>query len=244
MRRRAFQRCLIGAVSWAACAAATAHYECRMVDGTVISSVQDLSQGSLQAVQVCTPVATQVAITAPFDAVSANGSSPFKAAWPETFGIRIIVRPNWRNPTIAAKLSSEAEPSAAYQELIEQAASRHGVDPLLVRAMMAVESAGQRAAVSPKGARGLMQIMPATGARFGVADASELFNPAVNIDVGVRYLRTLQNLFPARFDLVVAAYNAGESAVLRAGGNVPAYEETKAYVVKVLGRYETLLAQR
>jgi soluble lytic murein transglycosylase-like protein len=117
--------------------------------------------------------------------------------------------------------------------LIDETALAYAVDPLLVRSVMGVESNFNSRAVSPKGAQGLMQLIPATARRFGVSDA---FDARQNIEGGVRYLRYLQDLFPSDLRLSLAAYNAGEGAVARFGG-VPPYRETIDYVEKVKQRY-------
>lgn len=114
------------------------------------------------------------------------------------------------------------------------AARRHGLDPELVLAVVGVESAFRPEAVSPKGARGLMQLMPATAASLGVEDA---FDPEENLDGGVRHLGTLLSLYGGDLERALAAYNAGEGAVDRHGG-VPPYRETREYVKRVLERYE------
>jgi soluble lytic murein transglycosylase-like protein len=119
---------------------------------------------------------------------------------------------------------------AEYRELIERTASQHGIHPDLVFAVAAVESNFNSRAVSEKGAQGLMQLMPETAARFGVADP---FNPAENVLGGVRYMRFLLDLFKGDARLALAAYNAGENAVLGVRG-VPPYPETRRYVEKVL----------
>jgi soluble lytic murein transglycosylase-like protein len=124
-------------------------------------------------------------------------------------------------------------PTSPYGELIHATAQRHGVSPALVAAMMRVESAHDPRALSHKGARGLMQLMPATAARFGVA-VEELYQPERNLEAGVRYLAWLTRRFGEDPVRVIAAYNAGEGAVERFGG-VPPYRETQRYVEKVLG---------
>ena len=116
---------------------------------------------------------------------------------------------------------------------IERVAEEHKVDPALVRAVIEVESAWNPRAVSIKGALGLMQLMPATAARYGVGDA---FDPRQNVSGGTRHLRFLLDLFDNDTRLALAAYNAGENAVTRHKG-VPPYCETRAYVQ----RLETLL---
>ena len=139
---------------------------------------------------------------------------------------------------------------------LRAAAEQQAVDYELLQALIATESGFDAQAVSPKGAVGLMQLMPATASRFGVrADAKrsleqKLADPAVNVPAGTRYLRYLLDLFPGRMDLAVAAYNAGEGAVQKAGNQIPAFKETQNYVRTVLGLYAQLkppapvLAQR
>jgi lysozyme len=103
----------------------------------------------------------------------------------------------------------------------------------LLTAVIAVESGFDERAVSSKGAKGLMQLMPATARRFGVRD---VFAAEQNLRAGAAYLRTLMNQFPENLQLALAAYNAGEGAVLRAGRRIPAFPETQQYVRKVLAR--------
>lgn len=118
-----------------------------------------------------------------------------------------------------------------YGHLIDAVADTHGVDAALVAAMVRVESAFDANAVSRRGARGLMQVMPATAQRFGV-EADQLFDPATNLEVGVRYLRWLQDRFAGNAEHVLAAYNAGENAVDTYEG-LPPYAETQDYVERV-----------
>lgn len=120
-------------------------------------------------------------------------------------------------------------------QLIETKGSAHGVSPNLIRAVMSTESALRRTAVSPKGAQGLMQLMPATAELMGVP-RSQLFDPERNIEAGTRYLAKLQGLFGSNVSLIAAAYNAGEGAVQRFGG-IPPYRETQNYVPQVVGKY-------
>ena len=129
---------------------------------------------------------------------------------------------------------------------LRSASARHGVDYALLQAVIATESGFNTRAVSPRGAVGLMQLMPATASRFGVSgDArrsveQKLVDPATNVAAGTRYLRYLMDLFEGRLDLALAAYNAGEGAVQRAGNRVPAYRETRNYVQSVMGLYALL----
>jgi soluble lytic murein transglycosylase-like protein len=127
--------------------------------------------------------------------------------------------------------------TANLQQHVEQAARVHAIDPALLNAIIAVESDNSRVAVSPKGAIGLMQVLPHTGRRFG---ATDLFNPAQNIEVGARYLRVLAAMFNNDLARVLAAYNAGENAVARFGNRIPPYPETKQYVARVIERYRQL----
>jgi hypothetical protein len=121
---------------------------------------------------------------------------------------------------------------SGYRPLIERAAEQHGVSAALIEAVIHVESNYRPQAVSPKGARGLMQLMPETAARFEVTD---VFDPEQNIRAGTRYLAWLLELFGNDVQLACAAYNAGEKAVLRFGG-VPPYPETQEYVRRVTDR--------
>jgi soluble lytic murein transglycosylase-like protein len=119
------------------------------------------------------------------------------------------------------------------ETLVREAAERHHIDPALVRAVIETESGWNPTAKSPKGALGLMQLIPTTAVRFGVNDA---FSPQQNVDAGVRYLKTLLQRYNGNLDLALAAYNAGEGAVDRAHG-IPAFRETRDYVQKVQNAY-------
>ncbi|WP_343043881.1 lytic transglycosylase domain-containing protein [Marichromatium bheemlicum] len=123
------------------------------------------------------------------------------------------------------------ERRAVYAALISANARRYGLSPALLHAVIRAESAYDPRAVSPVGAQGLMQLMPATAARYGVADS---FDPADNIRGGAAYLRDLLDLFDNDLRLALAGYNAGEGAVLKHGRDIPPYAETQAYVRKVL----------
>jgi soluble lytic murein transglycosylase-like protein len=129
--------------------------------------------------------------------------------------------------------------SRPFHAEIAAAARRHGLEPALVHAVISAESAYRAQAVSHKGARGLMQVMPATGARYGF-DAAALAEPASNIAAGSRYLADLLRMFSGDLPLALAAYNAGEHAVLRHGRRIPPFAETQAYVPKVLQVYDAL----
>lgn len=130
----------------------------------------------------------------------------------------------------------------AMQPYLREAARRHGVDMELLKAVIAVESGYKHDAVSPRGALGLMQITPETGARYAAsaADAQRLLDPRTNVLTGARMLADLIKRF-GRIDAALAAWNAGEGAVRRAGGRVPAIDETQAHVHLVLELYWALL---
>ena len=124
--------------------------------------------------------------------------------------------------------------------LIDQAARAYDIDPLLLHAIARVESRHNIGAISHAGAHGLMQVIVPTARRFGVGQAAELHDPATNLDVSARYLKTLQQRFGNNLPLVLAAYNAGEGAVEKHGRQIPPYRETQSYVRKVLAEYGVL----
>jgi soluble lytic murein transglycosylase-like protein len=134
----------------------------------------------------------------------------------------------------AASAAPAADYSAAVPELVEAAAKKYNIDPLLVHSVIQVESNYNPYAISPKGAQGLMQLMPGTARRFGVSNS---FDPRENIEGGVRYLKYLSELFPHDPRLALAAYNAGEGAVWKYNFQIPPYRETEQYVYKVARKY-------
>lgn len=140
-------------------------------------------------------------------------------------------RPRSRARRLPADLSRRP-----YARLVERAAERHGVDPRLVHALIEVESSYRPDAVSGAGAMGLMQLMPGTAKRYGVADPMD---PEANIEAGTRHIRALLDEFGPLFELdSLAAYNAGEAVVRRHGG-IPPYPQTHRFVRRVL---DTLLS--
>ena len=124
--------------------------------------------------------------------------------------------------------------SARLDQLVRENGARYGVDPYLIFCVMEHESHFRVRAVSPAGARGLMQLMPGTARRFGVRN---VFDPAQNVMGGTRYLKELLRMWGGRVDLALASYNAGEGSVLRYGMKVPPYRETRNYVRLVGARY-------
>jgi soluble lytic murein transglycosylase-like protein len=124
-----------------------------------------------------------------------------------------------------------------FASLIDAAASKYSLDPALLHAVIRAESSYNPSAVSSKGAVGLMQLMPETAARYGVRDR---YDPSENIEGGARYLSELIDMFQSDVRLAVAAYNAGEKNVIKYGNKVPPFQETQAYVARVLNYYHRL----
>lgn len=155
----------------------------------------------------------------------------------------IAAPPPFAEPTSAAHadgLPSKARPATTLQlpaapvevkRVIDDVAAQVGISADLLHAVIATESRYNSRALSPRGAMGLMQLMPATAQRFG---ASDPYAPRDNVLAGASYLKWLMALFQNDIELVLAAYNAGEQAVLKAGGRIPPYAETLAYVPRVL----------
>ena len=152
-------------------------------------------------------------------------------------------------PTVPAKLLAffDVSPnSKVVKHHLREAATLHKVDYELLQALIATESGFDANAVAPKGAMGLMQLMPDTARRFCVeADKKgslekKLFDPKINVKTGTRYLRDLINMFPGQIDLALASYNAGEGAVVKAGNQIPNFKETQAYVKTVMQLYAGL----
>ncbi len=146
-------------------------------------------------------------------------------------------------PTRLLALFDTSPSFTSVRQILRAASNEHDVDYELLQALIAAESGFNHTAVSPKGAIGLMQLMPDTARRYGVDSdrygplERKLTDPKTNIRAGTRYLRDLINMFPGQLDLALAAYNAGEGAVMRAGNQIPNYKETQNYVKNVLGMY-------
>ncbi len=152
-------------------------------------------------------------------------------------------------PPVPAKMLAFFEQSKNYKAvspLLHEASKTHGIDYSLLKALIVTESGFNPNAVSPKGAVGLMQLIPPTAQRYGVTAAKggtieeKLTDPKTNIKAGARYLADLMKKFPGRLELVLAAYNAGEGAVQRAGNKIPNYPETQNYVKTVMQLYTGL----
>jgi len=154
-----------------------------------------------------------------------SGSSPFRLS---------IARGEYRVSGAASSSGGRHKATGDFSPAVERHAKARGLDPNLVHAVIRAESAYRPSAISPKGAVGLMQVMPATGRRFGVED---LESPESNLRAGTAYLRHLLDRFN-NVPLALAAYNAGEGAVIRYGHQIPPYTETQGYVRGILREYQ------
>ena len=227
-------RCSPLALAAAACigapaAQASSWLQCRLADGSDHVLQAQAAAAFVLAVSSCREVEMP-----PRD-VNAGAVSPSSDDPAERTLVRVIEAPAARSRSTSADgLRGMPEPPSALVPWMRAAESRHRIPFALLSAVMFVESRYDPRARSQKGALGLMQLMPSTGQRYGVGDTASLLEPRVNIEVGAAHLRALIDLFPGRLDLALAAYNAGEAAVLRFGGRVPPYEETRAYVRRVL----------
>ena len=172
-----------------------------------------------------------------------------QSGW-ETPALTGMAEPDTGAVVAPLRLLAYFEVSPAYKavkHLIREASQAHGIEPELLQAVMAAESGFDPLPISPRGAVGLMQIMPATAQEHGVSGSklqsveALLTDPRINIHTGARMLAKLQAQFPERLELAVAAYNAGAGAVRRAGRQVPAISETRKYVQTVLQIYQFLL---
>jgi len=205
---------------------------------------------------------SQAALADVWKVVDENGNVQFTNEAPGKRG-QLVISSNGAAPPAADRLPATSAASAAsaqttvavinaspaYQAVhgsLSAAALSYGVDYDLLKALVATESAFNAKAVSPKGAVGLMQIMPTTAQRYGVQSdrgasvSAKLTDPDLNIQTGTRYLADLLRLFGGQTELALAAYNAGEAAVARAGNRIPNYRETQSYVVRVMAIYRLL----
>ncbi len=150
----------------------------------------------------------------------------------------VFIKPRGNTAMTASKsLDGFTTGDARVDSFIVDSGARNGVDPVLLYSVMHQESSFKPGAMSNKGARGLMQLMPLTAARFGVGN---IFDPRQNIEGGARYIRLLLNMFDGDVGLALAGYNAGEGAVLKYGRQVPPYRETKEYVRRISERYNLM----
>ena len=139
--------------------------------------------------------------------------------------------------SVSSSLRAFTTGSDVIDSYITDSATRNGLDPLLIYSVMHQESSFRQRAISPKGASGLMQLMPGTAARYGVTN---IFDPKQNIEGGARYIRFLLDRFDGDLSLTLAGYNAGEGAVEKYGWRIPPYAETQEYVRRISRRYNLL----
>jgi soluble lytic murein transglycosylase-like protein len=137
--------------------------------------------------------------------------------------------------TSARKHMTGLARKAGYDKVVDEVSRIHGLESALLHAVISVESSYNPKAVSRKGATGLMQLMPKTAKRYGVDDA---FDPRQNLNGGARYLKDLLRIFNNNTSLALAAYNAGEHAVMKHGNRIPPYRETLHYVPRVMDFYQ------
>lgn len=181
----------------------------------VSTNVDGIQKWSTQAVDA---TYTQTSI------IDEQFSAPTKSLIVRTFGIK--------SKTVNGHLAEITRTNLL--PTINQISSKYGVDPELIEALIAIESNFNTHALSPKGARGLMQLMPATAKRYGMKNEQELHVPSKNIDIGVRHLKELLELHRGQVSLAIASYNAGQGAVAKHGQRIPQFRETMIYVPAVL----------
>ena len=170
-----------------------------------------------------------------YDTDSPAAAAPLPAPAPSSApGPRSPAKPAW------LRLSTQGQRALQLAPIVDATARSRDIDPLLLHAIAHVESRHDAAAISSAGALGVMQVMPATASRFGATPTQMLHHAPTNVDVGAAYLKTLQQRFGNDLTLVLAAYNAGEGAVQKAGNQIPNYKETQNYVKTVMQLYQML----
>ena len=187
----------------------------------------------------------QITILAILTCLGAGCASAQLAFFVDEAGRRVYINGDSAPAPVAVQQASQktakmlpiADPKI--EKVIQDMATRHGVDVNLIKAIIKAESNNNPKAVSSKGAQGLMQLMPPTARNLGVANS---LDPAQNVDGGVRYLKQLMALYSGNLELSLAAYNAGPGAVERHGG-IPPYRETQQYVKKIGNLYGSLRSQ-
>lgn len=179
-----------------------------------------------------TSLATFTASADVYKFVDRNSGHVFYTDRPSHSGYRLLIK---TFSGVSVSLGELEKNRRQFAPIISATAAKYGLDAQLLHAVIRAESGYNPVALSRKGAVGLMQLMPATALRYGVRDRHD---PADNIEGGARYLSDLLRLFgPANMKLAIAAYNAGENAVIRHGNKIPPYPETQEYVTRVLGHY-------
>jgi soluble lytic murein transglycosylase-like protein len=183
---------------------------------------------------------------APTDAAS---DPPVAAPEPTPAGVDAATAAAFRRSALFIRTATQSN-VRRFEPMIERTAKAHRVDPALVKAVIAVESDFQPDAISSKGAHGLMQVIPETAERYGIVGdprrsaAQKLLDPATNLQVGIRHLSNLLAMFPSNLELALAAYNAGEGAVVKYAMRIPPFPETQEYVRLVKQFYAGFLPQR
>ncbi len=204
-----------------------------LIFGSAVSALGQSAPYPLDNFDIVNGVRIQQPITNPL-AKSKRTSRVSTANWVREPGAQSQGFTALTSMSISRSLDGFTTGNAEIDNFIVESGTRHGVDPVLIYAIMHQESTFKAKAISPKGARGLMQLMPGTAARYGV---SNIFDPRQNIDGGARYMKFLLNLFDGDVNLALAGYNAGEGAVMKYGYRVPPYNETQEYVRRISRRY-------
>lgn len=183
------------------------------------------------------PIAATTAVADIYSFTDENGVTHFTNV-PSDARFQVLLRSAPEVSQAGARISpAMLARSAEFDEIIDKVAAQTSVEGSLLRAVIVVESAFDPNAISSRGARGLMQLMPATAKAYGAKDVGD---PAQNIYAGARYLRDLIGRYENDLELVLAAYNAGETAVEKHGRRIPPYPETQDYVPRVLRVYNSL----
>jgi soluble lytic murein transglycosylase-like protein len=177
-----------------------------------------------------------------FASTDANGQTKWSTQALDSSYHKTLSFPSNAIPALVVKSPAKPSPhqtillerSLLIRPLVDTVARLHNVDGDLVMALIEIESGFNPQAISPKGARGLMQLMPATASRYGMRDAKELLDPARNLDIGIRHLKDLLAAHNGQWALAMASYNAGQHAVAKYGQRIPRYNETMLYVPAVL----------
>lgn len=200
-------------------------FKCTLIDGSVHLFIEDMSVRQPGLTSACERVQLPAASRALSDTAAGAGLAERLAT--------LVTVIDGGVATATAATQRTAMPFEL-TTLVNAASTRYRLDAALIGALIFVESRYRPNARSSKGALGLMQLMPDTAARYGVKSERELLDPSTNVDVGVRHLQSLRELYGGRVDLMLAAYNAGEAAVRRHGNRVPPYPETEAYVQQIM----------
>ena len=192
-----------------------------------------------RGVEVVTPTIVQVPINKKLVKKTASVSQKSNSAI-ENSGYKYNVQPfSYTKISMAAgkSMNGFTTGDAVIDSYIVDSSARYNIDPLLIYSQMHQESTFKLKATSYKGARGLMQLMPATAIRLGVTD---IYNPKQNIEGGIKYMRWLLDKFGGDVSLALAGYNAGEGAVMKYGNQIPPYRETLEYVRRITARYSAI----